>query len=316
MMNHQTARRAPMAAFVLFAATSLISCSKDETILEGRKDKTTVTAPTTTSTGTTGGTTLTPTAPTAPTAPAPTTTTASLFSLNIGWAGRTDGTYGYTQALADFKSIPFWGSNTVISGGAMKTTLLKNAIGPSAGNVSRIDVLDAQEYQLNFDLKFDAAFDWSAGGKVGFGFLLGEGNTGGDPAWDGNGGSARIMWKKRSDGTAALVPYIYYKDQPGTYGDEFAKGYPAAGSSLQKGVWYNVKMYVKSNTGSNTDGRVQILVNGTTLIDQAIRWTTNDVQRLVKHVCFETFRGGAETYWQSATDGSIYFNNVAVTAIR
>jgi hypothetical protein len=198
----------------------------------------------------------------------------------------------------------------------MKTTLLKYQIGPSGGNVSRVDVLDAQEYQLSFDMKFAADFDWSAGGKVGFGFLIGEGNTGGDPAWDGNGGSARIMWKKRSDGTAALVPYLYYKDQPGTYGNEFGKSYPATGSSLQKDTWYNVKIYVKSNTGWNTDGQIRIVINGTTLMDQAIRWTTNDLQRLVKNVCFETFRGGAESYWQSATDGSIYFNNVTYTAIR
>ena len=65
-----------------------------------------------------------------------------------------------------------------------------------------------------------------------------------------------------------------------------------------------------SYRGSNTDGRIQMVVNGVTLIDQSIRWTTNDLQRLINNVCFENFRGGAETYWQSATDGHIYFNNV------
>ncbi|WP_207896581.1 polysaccharide lyase [Flaviaesturariibacter flavus] len=336
MLKHQS-KWACLAAIALFT-TSLVSCSKDQSILEGKSGKITVgpggaiTSGGTTSTGggttatggtstsgtgtTSGGTTSGGTTSTGgSTSTGSTTPTSSLYSLNLNWAGRADAAYGYTQAVTDFKNIPFWGKNTSISGGTLKTVLLKNMIGPDGGNVSRVDIPDAQEYQLNFDMKFDAGFDWSAGGKVGFGFLLGEGNTGGDPAWDGNGGSARIMWTKRSDGTVKLIPYIYYKDQPGTYGDELAKQYPATGS-LQKGTWYNVKMYVKSNTGSNTDGRIQIVINGTTLIDQAIRWTTNDAQRLVKHLCFETFRGGAESYWQSATDGSIYFNNVAVTAIR
>jgi hypothetical protein len=295
-----------MAAIALFA-TTLVSCSKDDSILGAKHRTSTTTTTTSTSTGSTSTTGTTDIAPA--------TTTSSLFSLNVNWAGRGDASYAYSQALTDFKSIPFWGTNTYISGGTMKTTLLKNQIGPSGGNVSRVDVLDAQEYQLSFDMKFAADFDWSAGGKVGFGFLLGEGNTGGDPAWDGNGGSARIMWSKRSDGTAVLIPYLYYKDQPGTYGNDFGKYFPASGG-LQKDTWYNVKMYVKSNTGSNTDGRIQIVINGTTLIDQSIRWTTNDMERLVKNLCFETFRGGAESYWQSATDGNIYFNNVSVNAIR
>jgi hypothetical protein len=197
-----------------------------------------------------------------------------------------------------------------ISGGKLRTTLTKNVVGPDGGLVSWIDAPDRSQYQLQFDMMFDSQFDFSAGGKVGYGFLIGEGNTGGDPGWDGNGGSARIMWYKNWDGRVFLRPYIYYKDQPGQYGDDFGKTYPASGS-LQKGTWYNVKMFFKANTGSNTDGRIQIVINGTTLLDQAIRWTTNDLQRLVNRVTFETFRGGADATWTSATDGNIYFDNVS-----
>jgi hypothetical protein len=320
MTKHLTSKWASLAAFALFA-TSLVGCSKDETILEGKSKVTVgpggvITSGTSTSTGTTStGSTSTGSTSTGTTSPSTSTATAPLYTLSMNWAGRADGAYGLTQATTDFKAINFWGTNTTISGGTMKTNLVKNMIGPDGGNVSRIDVPDAQEYQLQFDMKFASDFDFSAGGKAGFGFLLGEGNTGGDPGWDGNGGSARIMWSKTWDNRIVLIPYVYYKDQPGTYGNDFGKTYPASGS-LQKGVWYTVKMYVKSNTGSNTDGRVQMVVNGTTIIDQAIRWTTNDLQRLVKNVCFETFRGGAESYWQSATDGAIYFNNVSYTAVR
>lgn len=250
------------------------------------------------------------------TAPVPTVTT-SLYNLAVNWNSTTDGGYGYARAQTDFKNVVFWGNEqkSQISGGKLRTTLLKNSLG-EGGVISRVDVPDASEYQLQFDMMFDPNFDFSWGGKVGFGFLLGEGYTGGVPGTNGNGGSFRLMWyKNTSAGRVFLKPYVYYKDQPGTYGNDFGKSYPSSGS-ISKGVWYNVKMYVKSNTGSNTDGRVQLVINGTTIMDQAIRWTTNDMQRLVKNVCFETFRGGGESYWQSATDGHIYFDNVSWTALK
>jgi|GEM_PF-272402 len=307
---------------------SVSSCSKDDLQLEGRKKSTT--APTTTTSGT--GTTTT--SGTGTTTPSTTDTSATsgtgsgtgtvspvtvvpapspLFGLNVNWTGRTDGAYGLTQATTDFRTIAFWnGANTTINGGMLRVNLQPNVVGPSGGNVSRVDVPDAPAYQLKFDMKFDAAFDFSSGGKVGFGFLIGSGYTGGTPGWDGNGGSARVMWYKGWDGRLYLKPYIYYKDQPGTYGHDFARSFPSAGS-IQKDTWYNVTIYVKSNTGSNTDGHIRMVINGVTLIDQSIRWTTNDLNRLVRHVCFETFRGGAETYWQSTTQGPIYFNNVQIS---
>lgn len=248
-----------------------------------------------------------------------TTASRSLYSLNVNWDNKPNGTYGYTQAATDFTTVSFWGdgSRSQIYNGMQRTTLKANLLGGDGGCISRIDVPDASEYQLSFDMMFAQNFDFSWGGKVGFGFLVGNGYTGGTPGWDGNGGSFRLMWyKNTSTSPVILKPYVYYKDQPGNYGNDFGKAYPSNGASIQKGVWYNVKMYIKANTGSNTDGRVQMIINGTTVIDQPIRWTTNDLKRLINNVSFETFRGGAETYWQSSTDGDIYFDNVSYTVLN
>jgi hypothetical protein len=296
-------------AGVLLTSFFMVSCeknvSKRQQYLSGQTTTTTTTSttPTTTSTGSTG------------TGSTSTGTTAALYTALTNFT-RTDGAYTSTMATADYKSaVNGWADTRMnISSGTLRSTLTKNVVGPDGGLVSWVDVPDASEYQLSYDMMFDANFDWSLGGKVGYGFLLGEGNTGGDPGWDGNGGSARIMWYNEG-GRVFLKPYVYYKDQPGTYGNDFAKTYPATGN-IQKGVWYNVKMYVKSNTGSNTDGRLQIVINGTTVIDQAIRWTTNDLQRLVNRVTFETFRGGADATWTSATDGQVYFDNVSWSVLK
>ncbi len=297
-MQFTTRKFANVAAVIMINAL-LVGCTKATLNKKTVRNTATPTVTTTTTTTTTPTTTTT-------------TTTSYVFNVGFTWL---DGLYSLTQATTDFKSVLGWAPTRMnISSGTMKTTLAKNVVGPDGGLVSWIDVPDAAGYQLNFDMMFDSQFDFSAGGKVGYGFLLGEGYTGGVPGTDGNGGSARLMWYKGWDGRVYLKPYLYYKDQPGQYGNDFAKSYPATGS-VAKGTWYNVKMLVKSNTGSNTDGRIQMIINGTTVMDQPIRWTTNDLKRLINRVCFETFRGGADATWQSTTDGHIYFDNVTLAAI-
>jgi hypothetical protein len=126
--------------------------------------------------------------------------------------------------------------------------------------------------------------------------------------WDGNGGSLRIMWYNTGS-RVFFQPYLYYRDQPGQFGDTFGRSYPSSGS-LTKGQWYTVHMYAKSNTGSNTNGHVQIVIGGSVILDQDIRWTTNDSKRLVKNLWFHTFRGGSQDYWKSSVDSYIYYDNL------
>lgn len=237
----------------------------------------------------------------------------SSFSEN--WDSYTHGNqYTTAQASADFGNISGWNQGrSMISNGNLRVTLEPNALSGAGGIVSNIDVSDGSAYELDFDVRFHSAFDWSRGGKLGFGFSVGEGNAGGDPGWDGNGGTLRLMWYN-NNGRVYFHPYVYHRDQAGQYGDNFGKSYPSSGS-LVKGTTYHVHMYIKSNTGSNTDGRAEILVNGTTLLNIPIRWTTNDAQRLIKQVTFHTFRGGSQDYWKSSTVGYIYYDNLVVHKI-
>lgn len=237
----------------------------------------------------------------------------STFSVN--WNNYADGVYYHSAAAADFGNISGWNdTRTWISGGNCRIKLLKNALSGAGGVIGNIDVSDGTAYELDYDVRFHSQFDFSRGGKIGFGFLVGDGNTGGDPGWDGNGGSLRLMWYQTDAGRVFFQPYIYYRDQPGQYGDTFGKSYPSSGS-LNKGQTYHVHMYIKSNTGSNTNGHVQIVIDGTVVLDRDIRWTTNDSKRLIRQVSFHTFRGGSQTYWQSSTDGYIYYDNLWVHKI-
>jgi hypothetical protein len=243
---------------------------------------------------------------------------------SVNWENRTNQTtYTFSQAETDFGNVSGWNdSRAFISNGnggglSCRITLLPNALSGNGGVIANTDISDGEAYEMDYDVKFHSQFNWSRGGKVGFGFRVGEGNTGGDPGWDGNGGSLRLMWYSPGSNPARVYfqPYVYYKDQPGEFGNSFGKTYPTSGA-LVKGQWYHVHMYIKSNTGSNTNGRVQIIINGTTVLDQAIRWTTNDNQRLIKNLSFHTFRGGSTSDWEAGSTDYIYYDNLVINKIN
>jgi len=234
---------------------------------------------------------------------------------SVNWNNHADGVYPSSAAASDFGNISGWNdTRTWISAGTCRIKLLKNALSGDGGVITNIDISDGSAYEMDYDVRFHSQFDFSRGGKIGFGFLVGEGNTGGDPGWDGNGGSLRLMWYQTDAGRVFFQPYIYHKDQPTEFGNTFSKSFPSSGS-LNKGQWYHVHLYIKSNTGSNTNGHVQIVIDGMVVLDTDIRWTTNDSKRLINRMSFHTFRGGSQTYWQSTTDGYIYYDNLSVHKI-
>lgn len=248
---------------------------------------------------------------------------ATNSNLSVNWNNRQSGTtYTRAQAEADFGNVIGWNdSRSFISSGKDNTngcriTLLPNSLSGAGGAVVDANISNGTAYELDYDVRFHSQFNWGRGGKVGFGFRIGDGNTGCDPAWDGNGGSLRLMWYSPDSDPSRVFfqPYVYHRDMPNTCGDTYSLRYPASGA-LQKGVWYHVHMYIKSNTGSNNDGRAQIIVNGTTILDVNIRWTTNDAKRLINQLTFHTFRGGSQTYWQTSTTDYIYYDNLVLRKI-
>jgi len=236
-------------------------------------------------------------------------------SWSVNWNNYTDGHYTAGNACTDFGNAVSWtDSRAWISSGVLRIRLQPNALSSASGILSNIEVAPGTAYEIDYDVRFHSQFDWSRGGKLGFGFLVGDGNTGGNPAWQGNGGSIRLIWYQTSAGRTVFQPYLYYKDQPDSAGDHFGLSYPATGT-IARGKWYHVHLYIQSNTGSNTNGRAAIAINGAVLLNTAIRWTTNDSKRFIRSICFHTFRGGDTPDWESATLGYIYYDNLVVHKI-
>lgn len=240
----------------------------------------------------------------------------SYSSRTIDWNNRTNDTYTLDEVATDFGNILYgWQEEKAFnSSGTCRVRLLKNSLGSDGGIISKIAVPPGSEYELQFDVKFHSAFDWSRGGKIGFGFAIGDAFSGCNPAWSGDGGTVRLTWYQDDHGKVFFRPYVYYKDQPEECGDNFGKRFPDTGN-LTRGTWYTVKMYIKSNTGSQANGWIKITIENDVILNQAIRWTTNDSKRLINGIYFSTFRGGSQSYWQSDTDGYIYFDNLRWTKL-
>ncbi len=199
---------------------------------------------------------------------------------------------------------------------------LPAGVGTSVGMEGRFDITDNIQYVLKKDLKFVDNFSFSKGGKVGWGFAIGDGVTGGrntEATIDNKGGSFRLMWRTDSGG-AYLHPYVYYKDMTGQFGTDFiSKKY-----YISDNTTYNVRLTIKTNTSSTRkDGVAKMEVKcascssyTTVWSTTAIRWSGNSDSnaRKIKTFYFSTFRGGSDSTWEgkSGTQG-IFFDNLSWT---
>lgn len=195
--------------------------------------------------------------------------------------------------------------------------------GSKRGVVSRIEVPDRDAYQLEFEVAFHSQFSLSKGGKVGFGFAVGQGVTGGRINSAGQdkvrdlklGGSFRLVWIRR-DGKHYFIPYVYYQDMDTLYGMDFEHNRYL----IKPGKKYNVRLSIRTNTSENSmDGYGKMEVkekyesNYTTVWEKNdIRWSGNasESMRKITKIYFSVFRGGSSDSY-SGDNGAqgIYFDD-------
>ena len=154
-----------------------------------------------------------------------------LYQKSFNWTNYVDGQYTEAMAKDDFGSVSGWKNDRIsISGGNLGITLRKDALSNDCGIISNTGIPEGSAYELDFDVRFHSEFDWSRGGKVGFGLGIGNRNTGCNLPTDGAGGTLRIMWYNDNK-RVYLIPYVYYYGMEGPCGDNFGKSYPSTGMS-------------------------------------------------------------------------------------
>ena len=161
---------------------------------------------------------------------------SKLYEKSINWDNYAD-QQEYTNAMArsDFGSVTGWkNSRAMISKGTLRIKMERNALSGAGGLISNTRIPAGSEYELDFDVRFHSQFDWSRGGKVGFGLGIGNRNTGCNLPTDGGGGTLRLMWYNNTCAKRVYFqPYIYHYGMSGPCGSNFGKSYPSSGISVQ-----------------------------------------------------------------------------------
>jgi hypothetical protein len=161
---------------------------------------------------------------------------------------------------------------------------------------------------IRYRIRFGDNFDWSKGGKLPGLSGVAPGVSPTYPAGGGNPGdkgwSGRLMWGSGG----AVESYMYYPDQPYTYG----QGFDWSGK-VSDGRWHHLRQCYVMNTVGKDNGKLRAWLDGTPVLNR-----TDFVYRLkssvhISHMMWSIFRGGATMDWAGRRDSHIDFDRVRVT---
>ena len=169
-----------------------------------------------------------------------------------------------------------------------------------------------QEYYFSYSVKFEDGFDFDgsrhSGGKLP-GLGSGDLASGGNKPNGNNGFTSRYMWR---EGGKAVV-YLYHMDQPGTYGEDISlTGADGNDKYFERGQWHNMVQRVKANDGSQSNGELDVWMDGEQVLDMdGLRFMTNN--QGIDTAYFSTFHGGYGSDWWPDHNVNAYFDDFVVS---
>ncbi len=177
---------------------------------------------------------------------------------------------------------------------------------------SRWMIPSSNEYYLSYWVKFDNDFDFDgdrhSGGKLP-GLGAGELASGGKKPNGDNGFTSRYMW--RENGQAVL--YLYHMDQPGIYGEDILlKGNGGGNKYFERGKWHNMIQRVKVNDGSQSNGEIDVWMDGEQVLSvDNLKFMTNG--QGIDTAYFSTFHGGYGQDWWPEKNDHAFFDDFVVS---
>ena len=208
-------------------------------------------------------------------------------------------------------------------GNAVRTTLKAGTIHsapiPDGGDNLFIQLPSSYDQAcMQYDIKFDANFDWSMGGKLPGLEGVAPGTspstpTGGDRTE--MGWSGRLMWLgpkaySWAGPTNMAVSYMYHSGQAGTYGDNVRWN-----KAFVAGAWHQVKQCYTMNTIGMSNGKLLAWMDGVQVVnDTAFKYRSrSDVH--INYLLFSLFRGGSTMSWSGSRTGTVDIDNVRITNV-
>ncbi len=241
---------------------------------------------------------------------------------NIWFSNWASGTYWYNRMVADFGNV-YGLSNPerdrqTVQNSNLKVKLLKDELTGYGGITAYVNLDEADEYTLEYKVKFEDGFQWKAGGKIP-GLAGGTANTGCNKA-TGDGWSFRVMWRNfftENGNQPYLEPYVYHAGMPGNCGDNFnSDNNDNIRYTITTNQWYTIFIRVKMNTGANSDGVLEMKVNGTTVYNNtSFKWVTQNSGRNINRILWSIYRGGSSDNYKASEDNYILLDNVKINKI-
>jgi hypothetical protein len=234
--------------------------------------------------------------------------------INVTFNSDAIGKYSSQMLKKDFPSRE-WGDSDrgkIVSdideerGHVLQVTYPRDALGPREGGVQfLVNLQPTEELWLSYYVKFKKGFDFSKGGKLPGLTSGGSSYTGGNKPKNGEGWSARYMWRKH--GAAEI--YLYHVDMPGKWGDDLL----LKELSFTPGKWYKLVQHIKINSNNKKNGIIEVWVDGKKMLSRNdLRLRLGD-QGLIDSFYFSTFHGGNTRDWAPYVKSVAFFDDIVIT---
>lgn len=185
----------------------------------------------------------------------------------------------------------------------------KGSVGPAEGGSQFLVKLPpADEYWLSYLVKFEPGFDFRKGGKLPGLTSGGSRFTGGNKPANGEGWSARYMW--RVEGDAEL--YLYYVDMPGEWGE----GLVFKDVRFEPGRWHRLTQHIRINQPDKADGLIEVWFDDTKVLARGDLRLRIGNQGRIDSFCFSTFHGGQGDEWAPTVDSFARFDDFLLDVRR
>jgi len=186
-----------------------------------------------------------------------------------------------------------------------------------------VDLTTAKEVTFAYSVYFPEGFQFNKGGKL-------PGIYGGDSADDAvscSGGrrsdacfSARLMW--RTDGAGEVYTYLppdYAANQAVCDVAPFSTCNQVYGASVGRGSfkfatggWTTISERVRLNDVGQTNGEIQLFVNGESVINVGGLVLRDSDAGRIRGMQMQTFFGGSDQSWASPVSQDTYFSDFSV----
>ncbi|MBA4017172.1 MAG: hypothetical protein C0483_08370 [Pirellula sp.] len=235
----------------------------------------------------------------------------------FGFDTSREGEYTSGALRADWPSVEFGepkGRAFIVRddrthGRVLRVSYPQGSVGPGEGGMQFLVKLPpADEYWLSYLVKFEEGFDFRKGGKLPGLTSGGSRFTGGKKPENGEGWSARYMWRE------AGVPeiYLYYVDMPGEWG----QGIVFKDVKFEPGRWHRLIQHIRVNRPDKADGLLEAWFDDKQVLSRNDLRLRIGNQGQIDSFYFSTFHGGQGDEWAPSVDSFARYDDFLLDVKR